>query len=178
MQPNAAARRGGRRRTRVSVEATRRTVRVLLANGASRDEIIAHLRVKHGIAERTGRTHIGELLDDLARAWEEERPTLRMTLALRLRSLSVAAESRGAFSASIRAEQLFGEVNGILGVRGEAVPRLSPSLAVGEPMTMADAELRIRAAQQALESAKAARERDEQARVEPAAFEMFGDNPE
>jgi hypothetical protein len=101
-----------------------------------------------------------------------------MTLALRLRSLSVAAERRGAFAASIRAEQLFGEVNGILGVRAEAVPPLSPSLAIDEPMTLADAELRIRAAQQALDSVKAARECDGQSSTEPAAFEMFDGNPD
>lgn len=175
-QPNAAATKGGRRRPRVSVEATRRRIRALLGEGAVRNEIIEKLCTEQGIAERTARTHIADVLDDLSRGWDEERPFFRVKLAQRLRALSVAAQKRGAFSASVRAEQLFGEIHGILGPRGEAVPAAPRSSWADEPMTLADAEARVHAAQQAIDSAKAAQARANGGHVDLPAFEMIDDD--
>ncbi len=160
-QPNAATK-GGRRRTRVSVDATRRSVRALLGEGASRDEILAHVGARYGLAPRTARNYIAGVLDDLAASWAKERPMLRMTLGVRLRALSVAAEKRGAFSAAVRAEQLLGEVHGLLGVRSEAIPALAPASVADAPMTLEEADLRVQAVQQAIESTKAARARGQQ----------------
>lgn len=157
MPPSAAGKTkrrppGGKRPTAAEVERRLAEVEALLATGAPRHEIVATMRARFGISERSVGSYIRKVRNRWAAESKEASATEREATVARLTKLSRRLEESGAWTALASIERLLADVRGVRGSRRidlhtelatePVVPELTMEQAIDElemlPMLLTD----------------------------------------